>query len=264
MIEHTGILGTPMTKKQYADHWIIDSSHLLKIGCYDWMADQLGAPSIVIEIGCGTGRSTHALSKKSKVICIEPNEHMVHICYEHLKENGVNVKVAENVSALNNDDFSSQVTIINHDVFDKSIGMLLKKLEPQAIVCWLIGAAPENIANLLNKPLSEFNGEEMPEYRRNVHKRCYELGREIFQQLGTVQVVDRVGIPSWNEKNESRKFFSELHAEICEGHYKITPESTYLRKITQGFSKSQIQMRSEENNYGAIPALISIKAMFQK
>lgn len=68
-------LGVAMTSAEYAQHWFIDSVNYDEDGMYAWMAEQAGQHDCVIEIGCGSGRSTRNILKYvTKVICIEANE----------------------------------------------------------------------------------------------------------------------------------------------------------------------------------------------
>ncbi|MGE8099698.1 hypothetical protein [Pseudomonas fluorescens] len=250
-------LGIPMTQGQYAQQWTMDAEHISSCGHYNWMRDQIGEQSLVVEIGCGSGMSTLALAKKSKVLCVESNENLVDICKAYLVSNGVSVEVVE-VGRLS--EAKSQVVIIKHDLFDTSIDTEIAGLSPTAIVCWLIGAAPETIAKKLGKELVNFTGAEMPEYRADVHKRTYELGRKTLSSGGLVQIVDRIGIESWNEKTELRLSLSELHSELAGDEYFHTASGVFLRKAPQGFSRSQIQMLSQGQSSEVIPAIASIKS----
>ena len=251
-------LGTPMTQEQYAQEWKVDAEHISNSGHHVWMAEQLGPQDLVVEIGCGAGASTLALAKKSRVICIESNGALVELCKNNLLSNNVSVQVVKlsELAAV-----TSQVAIVGCDIFDTSIDQYLEGMKPTAIVCWLIGAAPETIAKNIDKKLEGFTGAEMASYRQKVHKRAYELGANILGAKGVVHIVDRVGIRSWSEKDSVRMAIVEMHSELASADYLVDKGNTYLRRTPRGVSRSSISMMSIDRFDNAIEALSSMKSL---
>lgn len=251
-------LGTPMTQERYAQEWKVDAEHISGDGHHSWMTVQLGSHNLVVEIGCGAGASTLAIAKKSRVICIESNLTLVELCKNNLLANDVTVQVVR-ISELA--EATSQVAIVNCDIFDSSIENHLKAMRPEAIVCWLIGAAPETIAKNIDKDLEDFTGVEMAVYRKKVHERAYELGANILDSKGVIHIVDRIGIRSWNEKDSARTAVVEMHNELAGADYLVDKSNTYLRRTPKGVSRSSISMISVDRFDGDIEALSSIKSV---
>ncbi|MDH1932988.1 methyltransferase domain-containing protein [Pseudomonas sp. GD03696] len=250
-------LGTPMTQVQYAQEWKVDGEHISNDGHHFWMAEQLGQQNLVVEIGCGAGASTLTLAKKSRVICIESNPTLVEFCKDNLLANNVSAQVLT-ISELT--EATSQVVIVHCDIFDLSIEQHLKAMKPTAIVCWLIGAAPETIAKNINKDLEDFTGAEMAFYREKVHSRAYKLGANVLESKGVIHIVDRIGIRSWNDKDLVRAAVVEMHSELAGADYLVDKNNAYLRRTPKGVSQSSISMMSENRFNDAIEALSSMKS----
>lgn len=251
-------LGTPMTQEQYAQEWKVDAEHISGDGHYSWMTEQLRSQNLVVEIGCGAGASTLAIAKKSRVICIESNLTLVELCKKNLLANNVSVQVVKITELA---EANSQVVIVNCDIFDPSIESHLKTMRPDAIVCWLIGAAPETIAKNIYKKLEDFTGAEMAFYRAKVHKRAYELGSNILEPKGVIHIVERIHIKSWNEKDSARTAVVEIHNELASSNYLIDKNNTYLRRTPNGVRRSSISLMSVDRFDGGIEALSSIKSV---
>ena len=257
-------LGIPMTAEQYATHWQENAQFFSDGGHYQWMADYLGNPSSVIEIGCGSGSGTLALAKKSKkVISIEVNITLANTAAAYLNGCGVSTQVAgiDSVKDMFSKSNCHQVTIVVVDVFDNRITEALPAEEFDAIVCWLIGANPGLIAGHVGKSLESFTGQEMPEYREKVHKRCYELGRSLLKVGGIVHITDRIALTNWNEKDNARLALMEHHHDLSEGKYEISKGSTFLKRLEKSFATSKIQyITAPEAHNCAVTVLSSITA----
>lgn len=252
-------LGTPMTQEEYAKGWKEDSKYMSIDGHYNWMMEQLGTQKLVIEIGCGAGVSTLALAKKSKVVCIESNANLVEISNSYLLSNNISSQIVE-CSELA--DSTAQVTIVNCDFFDKSLEKYLKSVEPTAIVCWLIGAAPETVAKNIttDKSIENFTVLEMRAYREKLHQRIYKLGVNLLKPQGMIHIVDRSMILSWNEKDASRMAVVEFHSELAGADYLIEKDNACLRRVPKKVARSSISMKSLYAPDKAINVLLSIKS----
>lgn len=259
------ILGEPMTAEQYAVEWKENSKFFSENRFYDWMASQLGVVSTVVEIGCGSGGGTIALSKQvDRVISIEVNVDLAHVAGSHLVDSGVSVSVVTLDEIFNTGLLGDQkVTIIVADVFDQRIKPLLEPLSVDAVVCWLIGAEPGVISANLGKSLDLFAGPEMPEYRVNVHERCYELGASILKNNGVVHIVDRIGLNSWTQKDLARAELVRSHGEISNGKYIFSRENAFLKRVEKSFATSNIKyLVSSGVDPSVILVLSSIKGVF--
>lgn len=237
------ILGTPMTAEQYAIEWKGNSKFFSENGYYSWMTSQLGAASTIVEIGCGSGGGSIVLSKQAdRVISIEANEDLANTAQSYLTENGVPANITTLDEILNTglpDD--KIVTIIIANVFDERVKSLLESIGVDAVICWLIGAAPGLISDHFGKSLELFTGPEMPEYRIRIHERCYQLGVSILKQNGVVHIVDRLGLNSWTQKDFARAELIRHHDEISEGKYIFDKNSTFLKRVEKSFATSNIQ-----------------------
>lgn len=260
------ILGTPMTAEQYAAEWKENSKFFSENGFYGWMSSQLGAGATIVEIGCGSGGGTIALSKQAdRVISIEANVDLANTAGSYLTDSGVPASVVTLDEIFDSglpDD--QKVTIIIANVFDERLKALLEPLSVDAVVCWLIGAAPGLISDHLGKNLELFTGPEMPEYRIRVHERCYELGASILKQNGVVHIVDRLGLNSWTQKDLARAELMRHHDEISNGNYIFARENTFLKRVERSFATSNIQyLVPPGTDPSAVIVISSIKSTFR-
>lgn len=251
-------LGTPMTQEQYAQEWKVDAEHISGDGHYSWMTEQLWSQNLVVEIGCGAGASTLAIAKKVESYVLSQYLTLVELCEENLLANNVSVQAVK-ISELA--EAKSQVVIVNCDIFESSIESHLKTMRPEAIVCWLIGAAPEFIAKNIYKDLEDFTDVEMAFYRKKLHKRAYELGSNILDPKGVIHIVERIKIRSWNEKYSARTAVVEMHNELASADYLVSKSNAYLRRTLKGVSRSSISLVSVDRFNEAIEALSSIKSV---
>lgn len=255
--------GIPMTAEQYAAQWQDNSDFFSANGHYEWMAAYLGQPSTVIEVGCGSGGSTLALTKIAKrVIAIEVNSTLANAAAKYLNANAVPTEVVD-IAILGSSipTSSCRVTIIIGDVFDNQLSGILSSVDVDAISCWLIGANPGLIATHLGKSLESFTGPEMPQYRERIHKRTYDLGMSLLKAGGIVHIADRMALNSWNDKDLARYKMAKHHIDLSSEKYQISRESTFFKKIGKSFATSEIQyITAPEVNDSAIRVISSITA----
>lgn len=232
-----------MTADQYAEEWKQNSKFFAENGYYEWMSTHLLQAKTVVEIGCGPGLSTIALSKSGrKVISIEANQSLAHIAELNLTNSGVTCTLflIDCVDQIGSNK-AVQVEILVADIFDERIGSLLPKYKIDAMACWLIGAQPALIAAHVGKKLEDFTGPEMPEYRDMIHRRIYRLGNQILSAGGVCHIVDRMALNSWNQKDQMRVAIAEKHEDLSEGKYNATKDCIFLKRITASFEASKIQ-----------------------
>lgn len=258
------VLGVPMNPKEYAEEWRKNSLHFDEAGHYDWMKEQLGSANLVLEIGCGSGEGTHKLAKSGKkVVSIEINENMIEIAVENLRSKGITVEVRK-MEALSRDfnNDGPQVIIVHANILDESLDTITPQGMFDAVVCWLIGAAPSHISDQMGTSFEEFTGEEMAIYRTTIHSRCYELGKSVLKLGGQLQITDRIGISSWNDKGEIRELIVKRHSDLAGTSYTLAIENTLLRKAGN-FITSNIQYIGNESSNGRVgcPVISSSKAV---
>lgn len=227
-----------MTAEQYAAQWKIDADAFERKKTYAWMRERLGDKSVVLEIGCGAGRSTLELAKHAKVIAVEANEHLAQECQQYLQSKSVPCTITHKTP----EPLDSQVTIVLADLFDPSLLARLSGKGVDAIACWLIGGDPDRIATNLGKATPALNLQDISDYREKAHARCYELGRELLPHDGVVHTVDRMGIPTWSAKNIVRDQLRELHEGLAGEAFRFPIDSTWLLRFDDSFNNSQIRV----------------------
>lgn len=258
-------LGIPMTAEQYADEWDENSKFFESHGYYKWMASFLGEISTVLEIGCGSGRSTAMIAESTqKVICIEINPKLAAKTESYLTSKGISSKL------LNMDDLHGtlpinvpKVIIVVADIFDERLVNILSGSGIDAITNWLTGANPGLIGAKLSIALENFTGPEMIQYREQIHRRTYELGTVLLKGGGIVQITDRMNLISWNEKDWGRTELVKQHTNLSNGKFKITKENTLLARIEKPMQTSNIQyiVPEEVKSKGGILVLSSVKSV---
>lgn len=252
-----------MTAEQYATQWQENSMFFSTNGHYDWMANFLGQPSTIIEIGCGSGGSTLALAKKAqRIVAVEVNATLANAAAAYLNSNAVPTEVVNiGVQGSPLPTSNYRVTIVVGDVFENKIGGVLSSVGADAMACWLIGANPGLISAHLGKSMESFTGHEMPEYRERIHRRTYDLGVSLLKTGGMVHITDRMALNSWNDKDLARLTLVEDHIDLSNGKYQVSKEGSFLKKIDKSFVTSKIQyIAPPEVSGSAITVLSSITA----
>lgn len=236
------IFGIPMTLEQYAHEWSKNSNFFDSNNHYNWMNESLGEASLVLEVGCGSGFSTLALLKTNrKVLVIETNSYCINEAIEKVIAKGKKFFHTTDINKaygnLSND--SVDVVFLQLDFFE-FFKQADRNIKFDAIVCWLIGAAPEVVANNLNRDFYSFEANTMAVYRLKLHKACYELGNQLLNTNGIVHIVDRNIIRSWSDKDWARQEAINEYSKLTDGNYDISLSNVYLRKSGQ-FATSRIQ-----------------------
>ena len=236
------IFGIPMNSEQYANEWSKNSNFFDANNHYNWMNESLGEAPLVLEIGCGSGYSTLSLLKTNrKVLVIETNEKCINEAIQKVTAQDINFFHTGSINEAYDSlyDEAKKVIFLQIDFFE-FIQQVNSKIKFDAIVCWLIGAAPEVIAKNLNKDFYSFEGNTMAIYRIKLHKACYELGTRVLKTGGIVHIIDRNVIRSWNDKDWARNEAIRAYSELSGEYYDIMLPNVYLRKSGQ-FKTSQIQ-----------------------
>lgn len=238
--------GKPMTEAEYAKEWEDNSSDFERRGFYTMPLERLGAPKTVLEIGCGAGRSTLALAKGGhKVIAYEINEVAVEKTREYLSLNGIENQVVRSFPSAPQD--LPCVTLVLGDINAQDFSKLQEAERLGAVLCWFIGAQPDVIADSLRKPSLQLVTEDVRNYRLAIQSKCYEIGRHLLETGGMVQIVDRLALRSWQDKDPAREELAQMQRAISGPDYEISKSSTYLYKISGEFEASGIQYLTENS-----------------
>lgn len=240
--------GRLMTAEQYAKEWEENSSHFEKHGYYALPLERLGKPKTVLEIGCGSGRSTLALARKGhRVVAVEINQTAARSAREFLSGQGIDTQVTDSFPDGAGD--APQVTIVVGDVFAEGALPAGGAWHPDAVLCWFIGAQLDVIAAFFGKPVMELSGDDVRKYRLSLQAKCYEIGRRILRKGGIVQVADRMRLASWQDKDFAREEQAQTQAGLAGPGYSISRASTFLARVSGGFEGSAIQYLTQ--NAGA-------------
>jgi len=250
--------GIPMTQEQYAENWKKSSSGFQDSGDYAWMANVLDVQGTVLEIGSGTGISTTALLQADcKVVSLEVNPHMLHACERHLKAAGYRVKIGD-IAQL--PDYCLQtdadVVLIQANV----LGLRLLDCDAgyAAVCCWLIGAAPSDIAKDAGKLAEDFDGSEMPAYRQSIHRKCFEVGKRLLLANGVVHLVDRTLVVEGYER-EATQVAADIYRPLTGGEFSVSTDHLRILPLAEDFNKSDIQYVQPADGEGQ-PRLLSVRA----
>lgn len=243
--------GRLMTAEQYAKEWEENSSHFEKHGYYTLPLERLGKPKTVMEIGCGSGRSTLALAKKGhRVVAVEINETAARSAHEFLSGHGITTQVTHSFPDGRGDSPQApQVTIVVGDVFAEDALPADGEWHPDAVLCWFIGAQLDVIAAYLGKPVMELSSDDVRKYRLSLQSKCYEIGRRILRKSGIVQIADRMRLVSWQDKDHARDELARTQAGLAGPGFQISRSSAFLARVPGGFEGSAIQYLTQ--NAGA-------------
>jgi len=235
--------GIPMNATQYADEWQKSSKAFSDSGHYSWMASLLGNASTVLEVGCGSGISTLALSSPGRrILSVDSHASSVSSARSLLIGHNIDAETISLSEAGKMIPWSgSPIKLLTHDILSDKLQDLLQENAFDAIVCWLIGSYPDHIGLTLGIPAGDFNGSEMPRYRELIQKRCYELGQKVLTSSGIVHVVDRGAIRSWSDKDQMRDELAKVQANIAGPGYQVSKVDCMLRKLPDGLTQSKIQ-----------------------
>ncbi len=235
--------GKLMTAEEYAKEWQENSSQFERLGYYAMPLQRLGRPGTVMEIGCGSGRSTLALARKGHtVVAVEINETAAQSAREYLSGNGIETELTRTFPTGEQDPASlPAVTIVVGDA--NAAGELTNQggMQYDAVLCWFVGAQLDVIADFHGKPTTELTSEDVRHYRLAMQGRCYDIGRRVLRRGGIVQVVDRMRLVSWQDKDAARENLAGMQADIAGPGYALSKATTFLAKISGVFEGSGIQ-----------------------
>ena len=248
--------GLAMTEQQYGENWQCNAQNFADMGEYDWMASQLGAHSLILEIGCGAGESTLRLAKLcKKVLVIESNDYLIKQAETRLLSSGLSVCKVNSINQLTQILVAdNQAILVHDDIFNLDLEKHLAQFRFEAIVCWLIGSHPEHIGTHLSKNAATLAGTDMAAYREKIQRRAALLGQSCLVNNGLLHIVDRVGISSWNDKTQLRQDTQAQLQEMIDGYEAHLP---IFRKIRANLNASQITHLGVHNSAPDITLVFS-------
>jgi len=188
--------------------WSSESADLEKQGAYDWLCGRLDSGvTRVLEIGCGFGDSTLALSRHgysvfvldNRMACLEATRDRVPSAQYGL------VDVAQIPELLLND---------------------LNDFAPQAMVLWLAGAPADSLPAHVPAHVA------VMQYRLAVQNAAVTLAAHV-SSITSVHLADRTAFP-WQMKHAGRETMAQLiqSAVINTLPFSLTAADVQFRKLT--------------------------------
>lgn len=240
--------GQAMTPQQYAENWTKNMREFNAKGEYKWMAEQLGQRTRILEVGCGSGESSlHLLKYCQNLLIVESNETCIGMTLSKLTLEGVSVCQLNQINDLTPSLFTQHRVILMHaDITDAALLNQLPDFKFDAIVCWLIGTHPEQIASHLAKSSTTLVEKDIANYRESVQKHLGTLGLNCLNKSGVLHIVDRFGISSLNDQAHISEEVRQRMQELIPKEYEAP--LPFLKKIEANLHASSI---SHLNTQGA-------------
>lgn len=227
---------------EFMAYWEAEGQAYVRRGDYDWMASLVPGKR-VLEIGCGVGFSSAALSRKGlAVLAVDSLPECLAVTRERCSGGDVKFMQAE-LSALSDE---QKATVAG--------------FQPDTVVCWLMGAP----ADVTGATPSEAGQQAVAAYREKIHRLVAELAAE----LPTVQflhLVDRTVIP-WQAKDIGRDTLVRYHNDKTLHGLPFAGERRHAlyRKIEDGAAGMGHLRKSHPSLKGVVPTLASLLAERKK
>ncbi len=139
----------PMNQEQYASSWEAESQTLEDNQIYEKLANLLPNGK-VLEIGCGSGMSTHHLSQKNDVLSLDNNQYLIDKAKQYLDSKKDKYQI-------------HKCDLINITNEDKKI---IQNFKPDIIVAWFIGGAGEDVNRCIQEKINL--GDKVKLYREKI------------------------------------------------------------------------------------------------
>lgn len=207
--------------------WVKEAERHWRAGDYHWMAGYAKGER-VLEVGCGAGYSTLALTQAAdSILVLEPSVQ----CRAHTKQLLATAKLTTGPAFLN-----SSV----HEI-DDAVSGEINLFSPSIIVCWLMGSADETSV----RPYA-------PQERRlSIHRKVGELASRL-PSVSAVQIADRTAFP-WQLKTLARKTLTNFHnsTTFIDLPFSCSDADARFRKLDElGWKKT-----AHRNSLGVAPCI---------
>lgn len=138
-----------MNKEQYASSWEEESYTLENNKIYEKLVNLLPNGK-VLEIGCGSGVSTHHLAQKHDILSLDNNQYLINKAKQYLDSKNDKYQI-------------HKCDLFNITEADKKV---IQNFKPDIIVAWFIGSAGEDVNTYIQERISL--GEKVKLYREKI------------------------------------------------------------------------------------------------
>ena len=185
--------------------WSSEAADLEKQGAYDWLCERVSAERI-LEIGCGFGHSTLALSRHGKKIFALDNRMD---CLEAARD-----RVPDATYGL------ADVGQVH-----ESLVADLVVFAPQAMVLWIAGAPADSLPRNVPEQYA------VMQYRLAFQKAAVSLAAKV-PSIQTIHLADRTAFP-WAMKDTGRETMAQLinASVIGSTPFKLDATNVQFRKL---------------------------------
>lgn len=207
--------------------WAREAEQHWRAADYHWMASYTKGER-VLEVGCGAGYSTLALSHTAaSVLVVEP--------WAQCRAHTTQLLMSANLPV--------RPTFIDADIraIDSTARSAMDSFSPTVIVCWLMGSADRP-----STPLHEIQGERLA-----IHRKVGELAAQL-PSVSAVHFADRTAFP-WKLKNVARETLTRLHnlTTFIDLPFSCIHEDVRFRKLDELSWIKSIQ----RNSLGIVPCI---------
>jgi len=185
--------------------WSAEAADLDKQGAYDWLCGRIKAGR-VLEIGCGFGQSTAALSRHGKAVFALDNRMD---CLEAARE-----RVPDAIYGLA--DIRQVHELLVQD---------LAEFVPEAMVLWIAGAPADSLPRDVPEQYA------VMQYRLAFQQAAVALAGQI-NSIRTVHLADRTAFP-WAMKDAGRQTMAQLitNSVIANSPFRVDHSNVQYRKL---------------------------------
>ncbi len=220
---------------EFLGYWETEGAAYVRHGDYDWMASLVPGKRI-LEIGCGLGFGTQALSaRKLDVLAIDTLDECLQASQQKTAGQGAQFLKAD---------------VTQLDEFQRKA---ISDFAPDCLVCWLMGAPAENIGASKHD-----GGQAVAVYRENVHRKVAELAVSL-PGVQALHIVDRTAIP-WQAKDIGRDTLVRYHAgkTLLDLPFVADRSNSMYRKLGDNVINLAQQRRPHPNLKSVVPTLASL------
>lgn len=223
----------------FIDYWQHEGEAYARRGDYEWMAAQVPGQR-VLEIGCGVGFGTAALSARGfGVLAIDSLAE----CLEATRQRVAGMAPVPEFSLID-------VTTLSDEEHAK-----LRAFAPDCVVCWLMGAPADQTGASRSDA-----GQAVAAYRERLHRLVAEIAASL-ESVRALHYVDRTAIP-WQAKDIGRDTLVRYHAgkTLLDLPFLAERRNALYRKLEGNVVDLGEVRRSHPSLKSVVPTLASLLA----